>query len=97
MQTAKQEIEMVERQSRGSTARSIRKGPPIVIDDLPPITVESINESIEENRTPEEWAKEVLFEALIESDIDMTKAIPHLTKIIRQAQAAAVRKSKRPS
>src|ERR1700722_8614194 len=82
-----------ESMSQATNGRVIHKGPPIIIDDLPSITVESINERIEENRTPEEWAKEDLFEELLESDIDINKAIPNVTKIIGQAQAAAIRKA----
>jgi len=73
-----------------------------IVIDLPPITIESINERLEEQMSPEEWVRKALIdEAFIEGNIDVIDLIPqltpHLTKIVREAQAAAVRKAMRAS
>lgn len=79
--------------------RRVFDGPPIVVE-VPPITMESISESIEENMTPEQWASQALFDgAFVEGEMNIIELIPQLTpyvaKVIQYAQAAAIRKAMR--
>jgi hypothetical protein len=68
--------------------RRVFQGPPIIIDDFPPITIPP---SKEELMTPAEWAEQFLREVGFESRSDLL--IP-LANTIEDAQDVAVNKAR---